>query len=338
LLREIVLNTFENGMPENYLTTMGGGNVLVRTLLADRYGVSWNQVCCTTGASAALVMLLKVLVESGDDVLVETPCFDLFPLFVADRGAQSIPFARSGDRFDIDPDLLRHALTPKTKLIILSNLHNPSGFPISRNSLKAVAEIAEKHGLYVIVDEVYRDYLSGPNRPPAAASLSSRMISLSSMTKNWGLSTLRCGWIVGAPDLMAQVEERATTFDFGMSNLTHSLAACVLQQADRFDAVVQAQADAFEAVFRRFFVEWKREGMVEGQVPNFGCIRFPSLPGIEDTLDFSERLAERDRVIVAPGEFFGASGHVRLGLSSDMTQLTTGLERFTNALRQYHSP
>ncbi|GBR55210.1 hypothetical protein GCM10007872_00660 [Gluconobacter sphaericus NBRC 12467] len=137
---------------------------------------------------------------------------------------------------------------------------------------------------------------------------------------------------------MAQVEERATTFDFGMSNLTHSLAACVLQQADRFDAVVQAQADAFEAVFRRFFVEWKREGMVEGQVPNFGCIRFPLLPGIEDTLDFSERLAERDRVIVAPGEFFGASGHVRLGLSSDMTQLTTGLERFTNALRQYHSP
>nr|WP_239029902.1 pyridoxal phosphate-dependent aminotransferase [Novacetimonas pomaceti] len=314
---------------------MGGGNRLVRTLLAERYGVATRQVCCTTGASAALMLLLKVLVQPGDDVLVETPGFDLFSLFVVDRGAHVVPFARTGDRYDIDPERVACILTPRTRLIIVSNLHNPSGFPISRQSLAALADIAERYGLYVVVDEVYRDYLNGPDRPPAAVSLSPRMISVSSMTKIWGLSTLRCGWIVGAPDLMARVQDWASTFDFGLSNLTHALAACVLQQAGRFDTFSQEHVRIFGDIFKNFFDKWKREGLVEGQVPDFGCIRFPVLTDIRDTLRFSEWLAESERVIVAPGEFFGAPGHVRLGFASDPARLAAGLERFSNGLRAY---
>ena len=335
LLRQIVEKAFRTPVTPKYQSVFVNGNPYVLEAIASRYQVPGERILITTGATTGLSLIYRAFLQRGDHVLVETPGFDLFGDIGRSVGAVVDQFSRDGDGFTIDEAGLEQQLTPRTRLIVLSNLHNPSGMLLGQDVIERIARMAQKRGIRLIVDEVYGDYASQDARPGSAANLSPNVIVVNSLTKIFGLSSLRCGWIVASTENIAPIRHVSDRFEFGVSKLAHAVAALVLEEYDRFSGYSADVLRRARPILERHFDSWKAAGLVGGKLPEFGCIFFPRLPDVEDTVHFSEWLADRYGVIVAPGEFFGAPGHVRIGFAHAPELLELGLARFQDGLRQY---
>lgn len=334
-LRRIVVEGFGETLTSRYTSAFTSGNPYVVAQLARHYAVPAERIVCTTGATGALSLIYRALLEPGDRVLVENPGFDLFHKIAETYGYGVDRFQRHGDDFAIDLDALAAKITPRTRLIVLSNLHNPSGMALSADTLAAIGALAEAHGIHVVADEVYGDYIDADRRPPPAAQLSPACISISSLTKSHGLSTLRCGWIVAAPGPIARIRALAEEIDFSVSNLSHAVAALVLEHPDVFEDYRADMMRRARPIMESYHAHWRERGLVTGTLPPFGCIAFPRLVGIDDTVRFSEWLADRCGVIVAPGEYFGAAGHIRIGFARAPADVDYGLQALTDGLIRY---
>lgn len=335
LLRSAVSATIEPEFSQYYASAFGGGNRYVLELIADSYKVSREQVICTTGATGGLALLYRAFARPGDHVLVETPGFDLFQDLADDRGLAIDTFQRKGADYSIDPVEVEALLRPDTRLIVLSNLHNPSGMALDYEVLGKLAAMAERRGALLVVDEVYGDYAGAEARPCPAATLSPAVVSVSSLTKIFGLSTLRCGWIVGAPAVMQVVRNASTRLEFGVSNLAHAVAAQILSNPAPFSDYTGAILAQARPVVEKWVAAMTAEGLVEISLPEAGCIAFPRLVGIQDTEAFAHRLIDRG-VILAPGEYFGRAGHVRLGFGLPREVLAPALEILADELREQY--
>jgi hypothetical protein len=181
LLRQFVVEGFSERITSRYTSAFASGNPYVVEQLARRYAVPADQVVCTTGATGALSLIYRALLKPGDRVLVENPGFDLFHKIAETYGFGVDRFERRGEDFGIDPEDVAAAITPDTRLIVLSNLHNPSGMAVPSETLAAIGRIAEARGIHVIVDEVYGDYVDPALRPPPAMQVSPALISVSSL-------------------------------------------------------------------------------------------------------------------------------------------------------------
>lgn len=335
LLRQTIADAFAARITPDYLSTFGGGNPVIIDILADRYDVAREQVLCTTGATGALSLLYRSLAEPGDHVLVETPGFDLFQDLATNQGLHVDLFSRSGPQFLFDPTEVEGLIRHNTRLIILSNLHNPSGMALDYMALEALARVAERRNVLVIIDEVYGDYARAENRPCPASRLSPNFISISSLTKIFGLSTLRCGWIVGSRPVVDRVRDMAMKFEFGMSNLAHAVAANIMRKPTAFAAYSDGIVNSARPRVDAWFAEHKNAGLLTGELPDDGCICFPKLVDVDDTESFSAWLLERAGVIVAPGEYFGMPGHIRIGFAQTEEDLDRGLAALSDGLRVY---
>ncbi|WP_235513174.1 MULTISPECIES: pyridoxal phosphate-dependent aminotransferase [unclassified Sphingomonas] len=334
-LRDIIADGFGETITTRYTSAFTNGNPYVVAQLARHYGVDARQVLCTTGATGALSLIYRALLEPGDRILVENPGFDLFHKIAETQGYGVDRFERRGDDFAIDPAAIAAAMTPRTRLIVLSTLHNPSGMAVPPATLAAIGALAQARGARVIVDEVYADYVDPALRPPPAMRLSDAIVSINSLTKSHGLSTLRCGWIVGAPDTIDRIRALADEIDFGVSTLSHAVAALVLERPERFEAYRTDILRRARPIMESYHAHWREQGLVTGTLPPFGCIAFPRLVGIDDTVAFSEWLADRCGVIVAPGEYFGRAGHVRIGFARASADVDYGLQALTDGLIRY---
>lgn len=335
LVTRLVARGFEMPVTDRYTSAFIGGNPHVVAHLARRYGVSADRILCTTGATGALSILYRSLVGPGQRVLVESPGFDLFDILATSVGIPVDHFARTGENFEVDVDAVRERLRPETRLVILSNLHNPSGHQTPVETLAALARLAEDRDIHVIVDEVYLGYADGAGAPPPAATLSDRLISISSLTKIYGLSTLRCGWIVGDRDVLAPVRALLEQVEFNVSNLAHAVAALVMDEAPVFDDYWRSALASNRPIVEAAIACWTGEGLIAGQLPASGCIAFPRLIGIDDAVQFSDWLCERHGVIVAPGDYFGAPGHIRIGFAQAQADLEYALDALGEGLRAY---
>ncbi|MCI0432427.1 MAG: pyridoxal phosphate-dependent aminotransferase, partial [Gemmatimonadetes bacterium] len=166
--------------------------------IAARYGIAVERVAPGAGCSGANFLAMAALVRPGDEVLVERPAYD--PLLGALRllGASIARFDRTWqDGWALDPGRVRAALTGRTRLIVISSPHNPSGILASTDALREVGRLAESAGAHVLVDEVYLDAVYA-DRPEPAATLGDVFLSTNSLTKAYGLSGLRIGWVLAS--------------------------------------------------------------------------------------------------------------------------------------------
>lgn len=335
LLRRTVESGFSEPITDRYTSVFVAGNPFVMEQLSGAYSVPLDCILPTTGATGALSLLYRAYLKPGDHVLVETPGFDLFEDIARVFSAQVDCFDRKGERFEVDPQEIESKIQENTRLIVLSNLHNPSGMLTGDSVLQDVAKIAERNDIKVIVDEVYGDYVASNARSRGAARLAPNLVSVSSLTKIYGLSTLRCGWIVATPEVLAPVRALSDQFEFGISKLSHAVAALVMENSAEFDAYWQGVIAQSRPVMETYFARWQADGLISGQLPDYGCIAFPRLAGIDDTLAFSNWLADRFGVIVVPGELFRAPGHVRIGFALAKQELENALAHFTEGLKEY---
>ncbi len=297
--------------------------------IGQRYGFPVDRVALATGASGANFLAGGTLLESGDEVLVERPAYD--PLLGIPRflGAKIRRFDRVfADGFQVDPERVSGTLTSKTRLIILTNLHNPTGALTSEDRLLAVGEIAERVGAKVLVDEVYLD--SVPGEPPSpAASLSPTFVSTCSLTKAYGLSGLRAGWILASPEIVEGCRRVRDLVD-GVGVFPSELMALVA-----FENLPALRARARSILDPNFELLTK---FIEGRVeldwvqPKGGSVGFPKVRALDDTSSFVEVLRTSYETGVVPGRFFEAPSHFRVALGGKREILREGLQRLGEAL------
>jgi aspartate/methionine/tyrosine aminotransferase len=298
--------------------------------IASRYGVVRNQVSVATGASGANFLVCGALLEPGDEVLVELPGYDPLVGVPHFLGAKVNRFHRVFEEgFVVNPDRVASALTPATRLIILSNLHNPTGALTPPEVLREVGRLAEEVGARVLVDEVYLESLHGREVAPAA-TLSPTFISTSSLTKAYGLSGLRAGWALSSPEIGEKVKRVRDVVDgvgsFPSELLAHLAFGNLPALRERARGILEPNM----ARLRRFMDAHGEE--LEWVAPAGGSVAFPRMMGMEDISDFVVRLREEYDTGVVPGHFFQAPAHFRIALGGREEILEAGLARLGRAL------
>ncbi len=169
--------------------------------LAKYNDVPAECVVTSEGTSLSNHLAMAATFDPGDEVLIEHPTYELLESTALYLGAKLRRFERRfEDEFRIDPAEVERNLTPHTKLIVLTNLHNPTGAYADEATMRAVGQIANAQGARVLVDEVYLESFYG-NRPRTAFHLGEQFVVTSSLTKAFGLSGIRCGWVLASPEL-----------------------------------------------------------------------------------------------------------------------------------------
>ncbi|WP_395397795.1 pyridoxal phosphate-dependent aminotransferase [Novosphingobium sp. BL-8A] len=337
LLRETMVRAIAPELGDKVVTAFGGGNRFVLDALSAKYTVPREQVLCTSGATASLALIYHTFAAPGDHVLIERPGFDLFADLAVDLGIEWEGLERQAPDFSIDVDAIEAMIRPNTRLIVLSNLHNPSGMAIEHEKLDRLAQIAHRRGVVLVVDEVYADYASEAQRPVPAFRLSPAVVSISSLTKIFGLGNLRCGWLIADRAIVDAVREVSMRIDFGVSSLSHAMAAYVFEEYDRYEEYSHAIVGEARPIFEEWFERLMDEGLIEGHLPDAGCIAFPRIPAIVDTEVFSRWLLERSGVLVAPGGHFGAPQNIRIGFAHKPGVLRQGLAALEEGIRIFAS-
>ncbi len=296
--------------------------------IADRYGVTSHNVTTANGTSGANFQVYAALLEPGDDVLVETPGYD--PLLGAPRllGANVVRFERRfEDRFALDPDRVANAITPRTRLIVITSPHNPSGVAVDRAALEALGTLADSRGVHVLVDEVYLDATNEAARP--AALLGDTFISTSSLTKSYGLAGLRCGWALSSPALAERIRRARDVIDGTGSIAAERLATLAFAQLPGLTSRATALLETNIALVRQFF-ETRPE--LDVVLPHACTVVFPRLRGVNDTSAFAERLLAERATAIVPGRFFDAPSHFRIGFGTSTAVVEGGLQELGAAL------
>src|SRR5205807_8236544 len=176
-----------------------GYRPLVEALAQHRHVSPDNVVTVSGGTSMANHLAMAALVDHGDDVLIEEPTYDPLLAVAEYLGANIKRFPRKfEDGFNVDIDGLEKQITPGTRLIVLTNLHNPSSALVDDATLRKIGALARNVGARVLVDEVYLEAMF-ENAPVSAISIDPEFVVTSSLTKGYGLSGLRCGWIFAEP-------------------------------------------------------------------------------------------------------------------------------------------
>jgi aspartate/methionine/tyrosine aminotransferase len=253
-------------------------------------------------------------------VLVEHPVYE--PLVAAARflGAEVRHFSRQGPEFALDPEAVKAALTPRTSLIVLTNLHNPTGNLAEAETLRAIGALGPR----VLVDEVYLDAAG----QPTAALLGDAVVCTSSLTKVYGLSGLRCGWILAEPALAERLWRLNELFGVAQGHASERLSLMALERLDEVVGDTPALLARNRALANAFF-ESCAELEVAPMVHNVTC--FPRLKqGDVDALN--DRLRAHYDTSIVPGRFFGLADHFRLGIGGPSELVEAGLERLGRAL------
>lgn len=334
MLADTISASFRNGPPASYQSVFMRDNPDLVRQLSQRYGVSVDHIRCVTGATSAIQHIYAAVLQKGDLVLVERPGFDIFANNALDAGMEVGFFDRQGPDFDLSVDAVLEQLEDRTRMVVISNLHNPSGALASDEQLESLASALAEHGVYLLIDEVYRDYHAAE---PCQFDVTAHpnVVRVGSMTKMFGMSTLRCGWMFASGRLMEALRAHCDRVDFSVSKLSHAVAAEVFSRADIFDGWREGHMETAIPVAEACLRGMVDTGLIELALPLRGCTCFPRITGVEDTVALSRWLISRCGVVVVPGECFGMAGHIRIGYAQDETQLRTGLERLANGLNEY---
>jgi aspartate/methionine/tyrosine aminotransferase len=307
------------------------GLVPLREAIAHRYGTAAECVSIAAGASGANFQAMLALLEPGDDALVETPAYD--PLIAAARaaGANVVHFERSWNKgFAIDPYVVRTALTSATKLIVISNAHNPSGAMANRAAIEQLGVMAEAIGARVLVDEVYAEAQHDDWPVPApAATLGDVFVSTNSLTKAYGLAGLRCGWIIASPAISARVREVRDVIDGSGPHVAERLSLTAFESIDRLRTrarrILADNLDAVRAMARS-------NPRLEWLEPAAGTTAFPRIRDVVDTTELVDRLIRDHDTIVVPGHFFQAPQHIRIAFGGQADMVREAVARLNQVL------
>ena len=310
------------------ITDGGYGYEPLLAEIGARYRVPTESVVTAAGTTFANHLAVAALIKPGDEVLVEQPAYEPMLAAIEYLGANVKRFPRSVENgFQILPEQLDSLVTRNTRLIVLTNLHNPSGVLIDDATLRKIGEIARRAGARVLVDEVYIETLF-EETPRTSFHLGEEFVVTSSLTKAFGLSGLRCGWIFAAPELAKRMWLLNDLFASTPVHSGERLSVLAFQQLAEIGERSKQLLDRNRQILNDFL---DRREDLETVRPQFGTVMFPRVRG-ESSERLCRLLREKYETSVVPGSFFEMPAHFRVGISGETDQLEEGLERLGKAL------
>jgi aspartate/methionine/tyrosine aminotransferase len=296
--------------------------------IAARYEVSPDCVSLAGGCSGANYIALAAIVDAGDEVLIERPAYDPLPAAARMLGASVRFFERRFEEgYAIDPERVAAALSPRTRLLVLSSPHNPTGVIAAEDALERLGALAEKLGFLVLVDEVYQDCVL-TDRPRPAALRSPAFISSNSLTKAYGLSSLRCGWTLASPEVTQRIRRARGVVDVNGAIPAERLAALAFGRIAELSERTRRLIEANAALVSAFLA---RSPALEC-VPSRATITFPRFQDGRDAGPFAQRVFSEHGVAIVPGAFFEEPAHFRLSLGGATDKLQKGLAALASCL------
>lgn len=297
--------------------------------LAAKARVPVRCVVAATGTSMANHLVMAATLARGDEVLIEHPTYELLINVAEYLGATIKRFRRDpNEGFRIDTKELAREVTERTRLIVLTNLHNPSSAFTDNETLLELQRIAQRAGARVLVDEVYLDAMF-EGAPPSAFHLGAEFVTTASLTKVYGLSGLRCGWVLCDEALAEKLWRLNDLFGVIPAHPAELLSCIALKNLDSIGRDAQHLLETNRVVLNSFLAS--REDL-EASEHLFGTVSFPRLKHAETADEFCRLLMEKYETSVVPGRFFEMPQHFRIGVGCETATLTEGLARLGAAL------
>jgi aspartate/methionine/tyrosine aminotransferase len=280
----------------------------LRAAVAATYeAVDADHVLAFSGAEEAIFWGMEDLIGPGDHAIVTVPNYQSMESVAIATGADVTPAvldATNGWTFDLDD--LRRQLRPTTRLVAVNFPNNPTGATPDEATFRALVELCDERGIRLFSDEVYRGLEVEGSRPalPQAADISPTALSLNVMSKAYGLSGLRIGWLASQDrDLLARLEKRKHFTSICNAGPSEHLATIVLRNAEKVKARNRAIINENLPLFRAFFAE-RWSDLFEWAQPQGGCVSYPRYLGPEGAEAFCRQLLLEAGVCVLPPSIY----------------------------------
>jgi aspartate/methionine/tyrosine aminotransferase len=300
----------------------------LRQAIAAKHDLPVECVVAADGTSMANFLAMAALIAPGDEVLAELPGYE--PWLAAARflGAKVTRFERRAeDGFALDPDAVERAITPDTRLVLITNLHNPGGALAGEAALRPIGALAEGVGARVLVDEVYLDSAFA-QAPRSAFHLGGTFVCTSSLTKVYGLSGLRCGWILAEPALAERMWRLNELFGVAQAHQAERLGCIAFAHLPEIAAGTPKLLERNHKLANIFLA--RRDDLDCAPVQT-GITFFPRRRG--GGVDrLHALLRDKYETSIVPGRWFDAPDHFRVGLGGPTEMVGEGLERIGAAL------
>lgn len=297
--------------------------------IAERYGVNGENVVSTIGTSHALFLVCVALVERGDVVLIESPVYE--PLLAVPK-AFDAQVKRLDRRFEQDYGFsleeFQSALTPETKFVLLTNLHNPSGVLFSRSFLSDVVQSAKEKGIPIVIDEIYLEFMDDE---PTAFHFADNVIIISSLTKVFGLGHLRCGWVLAQPELAKRIRRIIDYINVEGTYIGERIAYQMFGHLDKIKKNNRELVNRNKALIGDLISQEPCLNWVE---PTDGVVCFPRIESGLTGNELAMRLRANHDTAIVPGSFFEQPQHFRIGFGGDSNVLAKGLANIRKVLNE----
>ncbi len=326
--------------------TVNAGILELREALSEYleslYGLRYDpadEILFTIGVSEAFTLALMAVVDPGDEVIIAEPSFVAYEPIVTMAGGTPVPVATYVEEdFQLRASDVEKALTPRTKAILISYPNNPTGAVMDREHLEALAEVAERHDLLVISDEIYDRLVYGVEHIPFASlpGMRERTVHLGGFSKSHAMTGWRLGY-AAAPAPLLDGMLRLHQYSIMTAPTPAQYAALEAFRNPAAEDAVREMLEAYDAR-RRLIVDGLNSIGLETFEP-FGA--FYAFPSVEvtgmDGEEFSRRLLEEERVAVVPGSAFGVGGEnfVRCSYAASMEDIEEALERMARFVQRH---
>ena len=290
-----------------------------------------SEIMSTVGASMAIYLAVRACVGAGDNAIVIAPAYAIFTNAIIMSGAEprAVPLTLDGDRFRLDVDRVRRAIDSGTRMVIVNSPSNPTGWLMTEDEQRALSNLAERHDLMILADEVYeRLVYEGQLAPSFARVVPSwdHLVVVNSFSKTYNMTGWRLGW--------AQGSERIIRLMYKAAEFMTSNAPAMVQQAG---IVALRDGESYVCELRDHYAKRRAQVMnalaaipgVSVPEPQGAFYAFPRIDGLTDSSAFTADLVQQSGVALAPGVAFGADGegHVRLCFATTEQTLAVALSR-----------
>ena len=301
--------------------------------LDRHYGVSYDpdhEIMVTIGGSEAIDAAMRAMLDPGDEVLIPQPSYVSYvPCAVLAGGVPVIIELKAENEFRLTPEALEAAITPKTKLLVMPFPNNPTGAIMEKKDLEKIADIVREHDLYVISDEIYSEltYLEQHVTIASLQGMRDRTIVINGFSKSHAMTGWRLGYMAGPRNILSRLPK-----------LQENMPSCLPEFVQYAGIEALKNGDEDIAMMNRQYAE-RRKLVLEriNGIKGLSCTppngAFYAFVNIKETgmtsVEFCEKLLEKEGVVTAPGSAFGeqGEGYVRLSYATSMEQINRGMDR-----------
>ncbi len=336
------IRSLQNG--ETHYTSNWGKIELRQAIannLKNRYNVSYspeNEIVATVGVSEALYLAMTATLDPGDEVIIPTPCFVSYQAEVQLAGGAPVEIpARQENNFQVDPDEMRAAITPKTKVIFIGYPSNPTGAVAERETMLEIAKIAEQNDLLIVSDEIYDRLVYNFEHvcvPALSEDIRRRTILLGGFSKNYAMTGWRIGYACGPVEL---IEGLVRIHQYTIMSAPTTAQDAALEALKSGSAYVDEMVTEYDRR-RRLLVDGLNRLGLRTFEPRGAFYAFPNIQasGMDDET-FAETLLKEESVAVVPGSAFGPGGEgfVRACYATAYDQIEEALRRMERFMSRH---